>query len=132
MTKDEMDIRDFGLVFGVTCTERERLSYAKFMQKREILSEIKKMKWSGILRVKDFVHFNGDFHKKESNYVIPRDIDQFASDMMDWSISYAILWLDRDIIGFNEIAIARTAHHTTNIDADIIGALIDKMRKLDC
>ena len=61
--------------------------------------------------------------------MIPRDIDQLASDLMEKSMSYAILWIDTDIIGFNEIAIARTAHHTTNIDADIIGALIGKFGK---
>ena len=60
---------------------------------------------------------------------MPKRVARFAGDMMDMSISYAILWVDCDILGFNSIAVARTAHHTTNIDADVIGALIDRMGK---
>ena len=57
--------------------------------------------------------------------MFPKDKDKFASDMMDISISYAILWLGSDILGFNEIAVAKTEHNTTNIDADVIWAFLD-------
>ena len=116
------------LVFSLTCDERERANHAKFMQKPDIIKEIGKMNFSkNLLRLKNIVYLNGNFMKHEIDYVFPNDKDKFASDMMDISISYAILWLGSDILGFNEIAVAETAHHTTNIDADVIGAFLDKI-----
>ena len=129
MSDFEKSIKDYGLVFGLTCSERERLDGAKFMQKRDILDAVGKMKPTRIFSVKNIIHFNGEFHKEETSYIMPKEVDRFAADMMDMSISYAILWVDCDILGFNSIAVARTAHHTTNIDADVIGALIDRMGK---
>ena len=129
MSEFEKSMNGYGMVFGLTCSERDRLSHVKFMQKSAMLEAIGKLKPTYILRLKNIVHFNGEFHKEDVVYLIPKDIDQLASDLMEKSMSYAILWIDCDILGFNEIAIARTAHHTTNIDADIIGALIDKLGK---
>ena len=121
-----------GMVFDLTPSEHDRVGRAGFIQKREILDGIGKMKSARILRIKNIVYINGDFRKQEAIYLFPKDIERLAADMMDLSISYAILWIEQDILGFNTIAVARTAHHTTNIDADVIGALIDKMRNLDC
>ena len=118
-----------GMMFDLTPSEHDRVGHAGFIQKREILDGIKKMKSARLLRIKNIVHMDGRFYKQEVVYLFPNDIDRLASDMMDISISYAILWIEQDILGFNTIAVARTAHHTTNIDADVIGALLDKMRK---
>ena len=118
-----------GMVFDLTPSEHDRVVRAGFIQKREILDGIDEMKSARFLRIKNIVHIDGDFRKQEAIYMFPKDIDRLAADMMDLSISYAILWMEQDILGFNTIAVARTAHHTTNIDADVIGALIDKMGK---
>ena len=118
-----------GMVFDLTPSEHDRVGRAGFIQKREILDGIDEMKSARILRIKNIVHINGDFRKQEAIYLFPKDIERLAADMMDLSISYAILWIEQDILGFNTMAVARTAHHTTNIDADVIGALIDKMKK---
>ena len=121
-----------GMVFDLTPSEHDRVGFARFLQKREILEGFSKMKPAKLLRIKNIIHNGGNFYKQEVVYLFPKDIDRLAEDMMDMSISYAILWIEQDILGFNTIAVARTAHHTTNIDADVIGALIDKMRNLDC
>ena len=118
-----------GMMFDLTQSEYDRVGRAAFIQKKEILEGIEKMKSARLLRIKNIVHINGNFFKQESVYLFPKDIERLAVDMMDLSISYAILWIEQDILGFNTIAIARTAHHTTNIDADVIGALLDKMRE---
>ena len=118
-----------GMMFDLTQSEYDRVGRAAFIQKKEILEGIEKMKSARLLRIKNIVHINGNFCKQESVYLFPKDIERLAVDMMDLSISYAILWIEQDILGFNTIAIARTAHHTTNIDADVIGALLDKMRE---
>lgn len=115
-------------VFNLTCGERELANHAKFMQKPDILKEVNRMNFSkNLLRLKNIVYLDGNFMKHEIDYVFPNDKDKFASDMMDISMSYAILWLGSDILGFNEIAVAETAHNTTNIDADVIGAFLDRI-----
>lgn len=118
-----------GMVFDLTPSEHDRVGRAGFIQKREILDGIGKMKSARILRIKNIVYINGDFRKQEAIYLFPKDIERLAADMMDLSISYAILWIEQDILGFNTIAVARTAHHTTNIDADVIGAFLDKFKE---
>ena len=115
------------MVFDLTQSEHDRVGHAGFIQKRDILDGISKMKEARLLRIKNIVHINGDFRKQEAIYFLPKDIDRLAGDLMDLSISYAILWIEQDILGFNTIAVARTAHHTTNIDADVIGALLDRI-----
>lgn len=116
-----------GMVFDLTPSEHDRVGRAGFIQKREILDGIDEMKSARLLRIKNIVHINGAFRKQEAIYMFPKDVERLAADMMDLSISYAILWIEQDILGFNTIAVARTAHHTTNIDADVIGALLDRI-----
>ena len=119
---------DNGMMFDLTQSEYDRVGHAGFIQKREILDGIRKMNNARLLRIKNIVYNGMNFYKQESVYLVPKDIERLAADMMDLSISYAILWIEQDILGFNTIAVARTAHHTTNIDADVIEALIDKMK----
>lgn len=121
-----------GMVFNLTCEERGKVENAKFMQKPDIIKEVNRMNFSkNLLRLKNIVFLDGKFRKEEIDYVFPKDKDKFASDMMDISISYAILWLGSDILGFNDIAVAKTAHNTTNIDADVIWAFLDRIGKAD-
>lgn len=118
------------MVFNLTWSERERLRTARFLQKREILEGIEKLsldQGGALIRLKNMVHVDGSFRKHELDYILPVDKDKFASDMMDISMSYAILWLGCDALNFNEVVVARTAHNTTNIDADVIGAFLAKM-----
>ena len=123
------EMRNGGLVFNLTNDERNKAGYAKFMQKPDIIREVNGMTFSngGLLRLKNIVYVDDHFMKQEIDYVLPDDKDRFASDMMDISMSYAILWLGSDILGFNEIVVAKTAHNTTNIDADVLGAFLDKI-----
>ena len=124
----EQEWRERSLVFNLTCDERQRANHAKFMQKPDIIKEVNRMNFSkNLLRLKNIVYLDGHFMKHEIDYVFPNDKDKFASDMMDISMSYAILWLGTDILRCNEIAVAKTAHNTTNIDADVIGAFLDRI-----
>jgi len=105
---------------------------AKFMQKPDIIKEVNRMDFSKrLLRLKNIVYIDGELRKQEIDYVFPNDKDKFASDMMDMSMGYAILWFFTDILGINEVAVAETAHHTTNIDADVIGAFLDRIGEDD-
>ncbi len=115
-------------MFNLTCDERNKVENARFMQKPAIIKAVDHMNFSrSLLRLKNIVFLDGDFCKEEIDYVFPNDKDKFASDMMDISMSYAILWLGSDILGFNDIVVAKTAHNTTNIDAEVIGAFLDKI-----
>ena len=69
--------------------------------------------------------------QQEVAYFLPTALDKLISDMMELSLSYAILWVDTNIMGFKEIALAKTAHNTTNIDADVMTALIQKIGSID-
>ena len=90
----ELDIREGGLLFGLTCTDRSRVDNAKFMQKPDIIKEVNRMNFSkNLLRLKNIVYIDGELRKQEIDYVFPKDKDKFASDMMDISISYAILYI---------------------------------------
>ena len=97
------------------------------MQKPDIIRKVKDMDFSNrLFRLMNIIRIDGEFRKQEIFYTFPEDKDKFASDMMDISMGYAILWFfSDDILGFNEMAVARTAHNTTNIDADVIGAFLD-------
>ena len=115
-------------MFGLTWTEHNMADNAKFMQKPDILKDVNHMNFSkNLLRLKNIVCIDGELRKQEIDYVFPKDKDKFASDMMDISMAYAILWLGTDILGCNEIAVAKTAHNTTNIDADVICTFLDKI-----
>ena len=122
-----------GMVFNLTCEERSKVENAKFMQKPDIIREVNGMTFSngGLLRLKNIVYVDDHFMKQEIDYVLPDDKDRFASDMMDISMSYAILWLGSDILGFSEVVVAKTAHNTTNIDADVLCAVLVKMGEDD-
>ncbi len=119
------------IMFNLTHSEQFRVQRASFIQKDEILNQISKLRFTGkqgkILRMKNIRYVDGRFCKQEVVYFMPDDFDTLVSELMDISLSYAILWIDTNILGFNEIALAKTAHNTTNIDADVIGALIQKI-----
>lgn len=122
------------LLFGLTWSERNIAVNAKFMQKPDIIREVKDMDFSSnrLFRLLNIVRINGEFRKQEVYYTFPKDRDKFASDMMDISMGYAILWFfSEDVLGFNEMAVAKTAHNTTNIDADVIGAFLDGIEGIE-
>lgn len=126
---------DETITFSLTSSEQSRVQHASFIQKDEILNQISRWIFRGksgkILRLKNIVYVDGRFLKQEVAYLLPEQIDKLASDLMGLSLSYAILWVDTNILGFNEIALAKTAHNTTNIDVDVIGALIQKIRSIN-
>ena len=119
------------ITFNLTPSEHFKVQYASFMQKDEILNQISRWVLEGksgeILRLKNIVHVDGKFLKQEVAYFIPDGINRLVSDLMELSLSYAILWIDTNIMGFNEIAVAKTAHNTTNIDADVIDAIVKRI-----
>lgn len=122
------------LLFSLTWSEQNIVANAKFMQKPDIIRKIKDMDFSSnrLFRLLNIVHIDGQFRKQEIFYTFPEDKDRFASDMMDISMGYAILWFfSEDVLGFNEMAVAKTAHNTTNIDADVIGAFLDGIEGID-
>ena len=128
----DQDIIKGGILFGLTLSERSKADNARFIQKPAIINEVGRMNFSkNLLRLKNIVCIDGELRKQEIDYVFPDDTDKFASDMMDISMSYAILWLGSDILGFNEVVVAKTAHNTTNIDADVIGAFLDRILEDD-
>ena len=112
------------MTFSLTQSEDLRARTASFLQKDEILDQISRWTVGRILRLKNIVYDDGKFLKQELPYLLPGDLDRLASDLMDLSLAYGILWVDTNIMGFNEIAVAKTAHNTTNIDADVIGAIV--------
>lgn len=126
---------DETITFSLTSSEQSRVQHASFIQKDEILNQISRWIFRGksgkILRLKNIVYVDGRFLKQEVAYLLPEQIDKLASDLMGLSLSYAILWVDTNILGFNEIALAKTAHNTTNIDVDVIGAIIEKIRSIN-
>jgi len=123
------------IMFNLTNSEYDRVQHASFIQKDEILNQISRWTFRGkagnLLRLKNIIYVDGRFMKQEVAYFLPTAMDRLISDMMDLSLSYAILWIDTSIMGFNEIALAKTAHNTTNIDADVIGALIQKIEGIN-
>ena len=126
---------DETITFSLTSSEQSRVQHASFIQKDEILNQISRWIFRGksgkILRLKNIVYVDGKFLKQEVAYLLPEQVDKLASDLMGLSLSYAILWVDTNILGFNEIALAKTAHNTTNIDVDVIGAIIEKIRSIN-
>ena len=122
---------DETMTFSLTQSEDSRVRVASFIQKDEILNQISRWTFHGkagkILRLKNIIYVDGQFMKQEVAYFLPTALDRLISDMMDLSLSYAILWVDTNMMGFNEIALAKTAHNTTNIDADVIDAILKKI-----
>ena len=122
---------DETMTFSLTQSEDSRVRSASFIQKDEILNQISRWTLRGkagkILRLKNIIYVDGRFLKQEVAYFLPTAMDRLVSDLMELSLSYAILWVDTDIMGLNEIALAKTAHNTTNIDADVIDAIMKKI-----
>ena len=135
MVFDNPNRTDETIIFNLTSSEEFRVHGASFIQKDEILNQISKWTFQGkagnLLRLKNIVHVDGKFLKQEVAYFIPDGINRLVSDLMELSLSYAILWVDTNIMGFNEIAVAKTAHNTTNIDADVVEALIRKLSNVE-
>ena len=121
--------------YALTRSESKRYWTAKFMQKQDILDAVKgwvNESGRGILRLKNVVCDNsiGPIAKQEAVYMMSTDMDKFASDMMEISLSYAILEVNNlGLKGMWEIAVSKTAHNTTNIDADVIYAIITATRE---
>ena len=130
----EENISD-SLILSLTWSEANWVQNAHFIQKDEILESIKRMdfrsKAKKLLRVKNILCIDGMFKKQEELYFFPDNKDRFVCDMMDLSMGYAILKIGTDIIDFNEMVVAKTAHNTTNIDADVIGAFIKKIDEIE-
>ena len=122
---------DETMTFSLTQSEDSRVRSASFIQKDEILNQISRWTLRGkagkILRLKNIIYVDERFLKQEVAYFLPTAMDRLVSDLMELSLSYAILWVDTDIMGLNEIALAKTAHNTTNIDADVIDAIMKKI-----
>ena len=135
MVFDNPNRADETIIFNLTNSENFKVQYASFMQKDEILNQISRWTFQGkagnLLRLKNIVHVDGKFLKQEVAYFIPDGINRLVSDLMELSLSYAILWIDTNIMGFNEIAVAKTAHNTTNIDADVVEAIIRKLNNVE-
>ena len=123
------------IMFNLTPSEYYRVQHASFIQKDEILNQISRWTFHGkakkLLRLKNICYVDGRFCKQEVVYFMPDDLDKLVSELMDLSMSYAILWADSNILGFNEIALAKTAHNTTNIDADVVEAIIGKLNNVE-
>ena len=121
MVFDNPNRTDETIVFNLTNSEESRVQGASFIQKDEILNQISRWTFHGkagrLLRLKNIIYVDGRFLKQEVAYFLPTSMDRLVSDLMELSLSYAILWIDTNIMGFNEIAVAKTAHNTTNIDA---------------
>ena len=135
MVFDISNITDETIIFNLTNSDKSRVRTAHFIQKDEILDKISKWTFHGksgkLLRIKNIVHVDGRFLKQEVAYFIPDGLNRLISDLMELSLSYAILWIDTNIMGFNEIAVAKTAHNTTNIDADVVEAIIKKLNNVE-
>jgi len=117
------------IMFSLTNSEYNRVQHASFIQKDEILNQISRLRIGRILRMKNIRYVDGRFYKQEVAYFMPNDLDKLISELMDISLSYAILWIDTNIMGFAEIALAKTAHNTTNIDADVVEAVMKKIKE---
>lgn len=126
---------DGTMTFSLTLSEASRVRFASFIQKDEILDQMSRWTFCGkmgrLLRLKNIFYVDGSFMKQEVAYFLPTALDKLISDMMELSLSYAILWVDTNIMGCKEIAVAKTAHNTTNIDADVMAALIQKIGSID-
>ena len=135
MVFDNPNRTDETIIFNLTNSENFKVQHASFMQTDEILNQISRWTFQGkagnLLRLKNIVHVDGRFLKQEVAYFIPDGLNKLVSDLMELSLSYAILWVDTNIMGFNEIAVAKTAHNTTNIDADVVEALIRKLSNVE-
>ena len=135
MIFDNPSRTDETIIFNLTISEASRVHNASFIQKDEILNQISRWTFHGVagnlIRLKNIIHVDGKFMKQEMAYYIPSAVDKLISDLMDLSLSYAILWVDTNIMGFKEIALAKTAHNTTNIDADVVEAIIRKLNNVE-
>jgi hypothetical protein len=56
------------------------------------------------------------------------DLDALVSDLAGISYSYGIIYIGRTPICEKVIAVAETADHQTNIDAEVIDAIVQKLR----
>lgn len=57
----------------------------------------------------------------------PRDIDELVGILAEISLSHGIIYIGSAIGEDNCIGVAETPHHQTNIDVDVIDAIVEKI-----
>ena len=132
-----MNDDDNALIIKMRGTEKERVCGGfKFLTKSQILCRLKDWdsarRYDKTMRITEVLCPDGfPTHKRVRQFHYPDDIDRIASFLMELSLTYGILQIERDFLfGKPEVWVARTEHYTTNIDADVIDGIIGKLKEI--
>ena len=102
-----------------------------FLSKSELVDSIRKWDFNDIFvafRLHNLLY--NDDHEPYAKQVVSYDrrrIDDFVSDVMSLSLTHGILYIGTVGVDPNCIGVAETPNHQTNIDADVIDAIVDKI-----
>ena len=95
------------------------------MDRHEILRMLstRKVRCSSLVRVVGLFQIGIDWFCQDRLYIMPNKLDELVSNL--WALS-----LTHNIVGMNitgaiiEVAFAESEDHTSNIDADVIAAIV--------
>ena len=102
------------------------------LDRQEILRRLntRKVRCSGLVRVVGLFQIGIDWFCQDRLYVIPNKMDGLVSDLSELSLTH-------NIVGMNitgaivEVAFAKSEDHTSNIDAEVLEAIMaTKSRRL--
>ena len=128
MTVFDNDRRTF--TFRITSVERNFWAGRRFLAKHEMMDAIDQWKCSPsspLLLENILCDVRGPAFKQ----VVAgagSDLDALVSNLAEISYSYGIVYIGETPIYEKVIAVAETADHQTNIDAEVIDAIVQKLR----
>lgn len=121
--------RDSTFTFALTDTGVEYWSAFRFLTKDKVLEEIRNWNYTrfpGISLVNVICDRNGPAYKQEVWYGSD-EAKELIPDLAEVSLTHAILHIGSTPTKDNCIVVSETASGQTNIDADVMDAIIKKI-----
>ena len=117
------------MTFPLTSVGQNFWRGRRFLTKKEILCAIDKWDFNSNydINIKSIVCDKCGPAFAQNLFYNPFDIDGIISDLSEISLSHGIIHIGSVQNQYNCIGVAETPNHQTNIDADVIDAIVEKI-----
>jgi hypothetical protein len=102
------------------------------MKRDELLKKLdaKKQRCSSVVRLFYLFQSGVDWFCQNRLYIMPNKMDSLISDLSELSLTHTIVGINIPGMGV-EVALVESEDHTSNIDAEVMGAIVEtKSRRL--
>ena len=97
------------------------------MKRNELLKMLnaKKQRCSSVVRLCSLFQNGIDWFCQERLYIMPNKMDRLISDLAELSLTHTIVGINIPGMGI-EVAVVESEDHTSNIDAEVMEAIVER------